>query len=230
MKKLILAAITTACAVSTFAQGTVVFNNAVSGILSTRVYGPQGPGPERFQSIIGNRSTDLPAGTASGYTGPLLGATGTPNGTNYLAQLLGAPLYNQPESSLVPAAGGTTYFRSGGAAGVVLSGGATFNNIPQNAPQGTLEMVAWDNSSGLYGTWALASTAWKQGLIAAGVSGTWNQDNFGGTQPAPNLINSTDPTQSLHTFNLYFIQVPEPTSAALLGLGAAAMLIFRRRK
>lgn len=225
MKKLILAAITTACAISTFAQGTVVFNNAVSGTLSTRVFGPQAGNPN--QSIIGNRSTDLPAGSAS-YTGVLLGATGTPNGTNFFAQLLGAPGFSQPESSLIPAVGAPTYFRSGGAAGVVLSGGATFNNILPNAPQGTLEMVAWDNTSLLYPTWAQASVAWKSGLIAAGVSGTWNQDNFGGTQPAPNLINSTDPTQSLHSFNIYF--VPEPTSAALLGLGAAAMLIFRRRK
>ena len=31
-------------------------------------------------------------------------------------------------------------------------------------------------------------------------------------------------------FNLYLVPIPEPTSFALAGLGAAALLIFRRRK
>jgi hypothetical protein len=227
MKKLILAAITTACAASAFAQGTVVFNNAVSGIISTRVYGTNASSPSVGR--IGNRTTDTPAGSTdyTGYT--LVGTTGGMSGPGTFAQLLGASGFNAAESSLLPGLG-VTSFRTGGASGVVTSTGATFSNIAPNAPAGTLEMVAWDNSSGLYPTWVQASTAWAQGLIAAGKSGTWNQDAFGGTQPAPNLINTTDPSQHVSTFNLYFQVVPEPTTAAMLGLGAAAMLIFRRRK
>jgi PEP-CTERM motif len=227
MKKLILAAITTACAASVFAQGTVVFNNRVSGTYFTHIYGALAPGST--VSRIGNGPNDTPVGATdwAGFT--LIGTTGGLNPSTTFAALLGAPGFGVAESSLVPASGGgVTSFRTGVASGQVAGTTATFGNIPQNAPQATLELVAWDNSSGLYGTWALASAAWKSGLIQAGTSGTWNQDNMGGTQPAPNLLNSTDPTQLARSFNLYF--VPEPTSAALLGLGAAAMLIFRRRK
>jgi len=229
MKKLILAAVTTACAASVFAQGTVIFNNAVSGTVSTRVFGPQAGSPN--QSIVGNRSTDLPSGSTSGYTGQLIGTTGGMAGSSVFASLLGAAGFGAAESSLLPASGGgITTFRSGGAAGVIAATTATFANIAADAPQATLEMVAWDNSTGLYPTWLQASAAWKQGLIAAGTSGTWNQNAMGGTLPAPYMVNSTDPSQHVNSFNLYTIAVPEPATAALLGLGAAGVLIFRRRK
>jgi len=39
MKKLVIAALTVTCAVSVFAQGTVVFNNRVTGTVVTHVYG-----------------------------------------------------------------------------------------------------------------------------------------------------------------------------------------------
>jgi hypothetical protein len=157
----------------------------------------------------------------------LIGTGGTPAGSNYLAQLLGAPGFGQNESSLLPGRG-VTSFRSGAGAGTVAPTTATFDNIAQNAAAATLEMVAWDNSSGLYPTWAQASVAWAQNLIAAGRSGTWNQDALGGTSPAPNMVNTVDPSQHVQSFSISII--PEPASAALLGLGAAAMLIFRRRK
>jgi hypothetical protein len=227
MKKLILAAITTACAASVFAQGTIVFNNRVLGTYVTHIYGASAATPSL--SRIGNGASDTPVGATdwAGFT--LIGTTGGLTASTTFGALLGAPGFNVAESSLVPATGGgITTFRTGTAAGQVAGTTATFNNIPQNAAQATLEFVVWDNSSGLYPSWTQASAAWKSGLIQAGTSGTWNQDNMGGTVAAPNMLNSTDPTQLARSFNLYF--VPEPTSAALLGLGAAAMMIFRRRK
>jgi hypothetical protein len=76
--------------------------------------------------------------------------------------------------------------------------------------------VAWDNSSGLYPPWTLASQAWSSGLIAAGTTGLSVLDlTFGNTY--------------VHdSFNLYFI--PEPSAFALAGLGAAALRICGRRK
>jgi hypothetical protein len=230
MKKLILAAVATTCAVSVFAQGTVIFNNAVSGQISTRVFGPNSASPTN--SYVGNRSTDLPAGSTAYPAGCLLIGTigGMTAGTTFAA-LIGADGASAPESSLLPGLGAVTTFRTGTASGVVLASTATFNNIAPASSMATLEMVAWDNSSGLYGTWAQAQVAWRAGLIAAGESGSWNQPMGGGLVTAPNMVSSVDPTQHANSFNLFTIgAVPEPTTAALLGLGGAAILIFRRRK
>jgi PEP-CTERM motif len=232
MKKLILIAFATSFGISVFAQATINFDNRVAGSIITHVYAPLPGNP--FLSRIGNGSGDLPPGSTdwAGFTA--IGASGL-NGlggaATTLTELLGAPGYNVPESGLLPGSAVTT-FRTGAAAGFVSTSAATanytFNNIPANAAQATIEMVAWDNSSGLWPTWSEASVAWRAGLIAAGTSGTWNQNNLGGTLVAPNMINTADPTQHAQSFNLYF--VPEPTTAALAGLGATALLILRRRK
>jgi hypothetical protein len=105
-----------------------------------------------------------------------------------------------------------------------LQGGvtATLSGVALDASAASVEMVAWDNSSGNYPTWAQAKPAWLAGTIAAGESGIFNLANIGGTfNTPPNLV-------GLQSFNLYL--VPEPSTFALAGLGAAALLIFRRRK
>jgi hypothetical protein len=234
MKKLILTVVAISFGISVFAQATITFNNSVAGYISTRIYAPFPGNP--YLSRIGNGSTDFPAGTTdwTGFT--KIGANGVNGqygGATTFAQLLGAAGYNVPESGLLPGSTVTT-FRTGTASGVVVnpaSAGSeyTFNNIPPAAAQSTLEMVAWDNSSGLYPSWTQASLAWHAGLIAAGTSGTWNEDYLGGGIIAPlYMVNNTDSTQSARSFNLYF--VPEPTTMALVGLGAAALLIFWHRK
>jgi hypothetical protein len=226
MKKLILAAAVTSCAVGVFAQGTVQFQNRIAGTLITHVYAPF-PGNPNF-SRTGNGATDVPVG-ATDWTGyATIGATGTGGqygGATTLTALLGGPLAT-PESSLLPGLlpqGATTTFRTGTAGGNIAGGAAaTFGNVAADAASAIFEMVAWDNSSGLYPTWASAQDAWKGGLIAAGTSPIFTLSQIGGT------TNTPPPLLGLQSFNLYFI--PEPTTAALLGLGAAGMLIFRRRK
>jgi PEP-CTERM motif len=227
MKKLIVAAITTGCAASVFAQGTVVFNNAVSGSVSTRVFGPSSV--DIRLSYVGNRATDLPAGSTFFPNCLPIGTVGGMTGSTTFAALLGANGANRPESSLLLGAGGLSSFRSGSASGVVYPSTVTFANIAEASPAATLELFVWDNSSGLYSDWTQGSAAWKAGLIVAGTSGTWTQPMGGGLVTAPNMVNPSDPTQSVRSFNLY-AWIPEPTTPALLGLGAAAMLLFRRRK
>ena len=220
MKKLILAAITLTTAVSVFAQGTVLFNNRIAGTGTTHVYGGGAP-------RTGNGPADVPAG-ATDYTGYLLiGTVGGLSASTTFAQLLGAPGLSSPEASLLPSTSPATTFRTGAAAGNVVGTTSTFNNIPQDAANGTFELVAWDNKSGLYPTWTQASAAWAAGLIAAGRSAPFNLLNIGGQVNTPPAIISSNPGEGLQSFG---IVVPEPTSFALAGLGAAALMIFRRRK
>jgi hypothetical protein len=231
MKKIILSAIALVSAAGVFAQGTVIFDNRYGG--TTHVYAPLGPGDTT--RIVGQASNDSqPAGV--NYGGRLvIGASGT--GGQYgaattLAQLLGAPGSNQPESSLLPSSGAPHTFRTGTAAGGVSGYADTFSNIPQDAPVATFEMVAWDNFSGLYPTWALASVAWNAGLIAAGKSPLFTLNNIGGQNNlSPTLFNSVlgaPGPGGVQSFNLYFI--PEPMTATLGGLGVLAFIISRRRK
>jgi hypothetical protein len=216
MKKIALMVFAFIPAASVLAQGTVIFNNRLGS--TTHVYGGGAT------TIRGNAPNDTPAGSTS-YAGlTLIGANflgGTFGASTTFAQLLAANGANQPESSLLPAAGITT-FRTGAAAGNIAQVTATLAGVPADAPVATLQMVAWDNSSGLYPTWTQASVAWLAGLINAGRSATFNVNAIGGqANPAPTLDNLT-------SFNIPLI--PEPTSFALAGLGAAALLVFRRRK
>jgi PEP-CTERM motif len=195
----------------------VAFVNRSSGG-TTHVYYTAGI----HQAIQGNGPADVPAGSTDYSGGILIGTTGSPmTAAGTYAELLGGPA-GSTESSLLPALPITT-FRTGAASGNVVLTTSTFANIPLDAASANFEMVAWDNSSGLYPTWAQASDAWSKGLIAAGRSAMFTVNSIGGVVNTPPNINPF-----VTSFNIY--TVPEPACAALLGLGAAAVLIFRRRK
>jgi hypothetical protein len=239
MKKLILAAIALTTAVGVYAQGTVQFNNRIGTVgfqQTVHVWGPSSTAPSL--RLIGLGSNDGPTagtvafGAASSMS--LIGAVGATAVGKYdmgyrttFAQLIGAPGSNVAESSLVPL-GLTTTFRSGTSLGDVASITVTLAGtppVPTDAPFATFEIAAWDNSSGAYPNWTLAKEAWLAGTIAAGTSNPFNVSAIGGGLNLPPLLNNMQPLQS---FNLYYI--PEPSTFALAGLGAAALLIFRRRK
>jgi len=220
MKKLILAAITLTSVASVFAQGTVTFNNRIAGTGTTHVY--SGPAARS-----GNTAGDVPAGSTTygaGYT--LIGTVGGMAASSTFAQLLGAPGSAAAESSLLPSSSPPTTFRTGAAAGNVVGTTSTFANIPNDAAVASFEMVVWDNSSGLYPTWAQASVAYANNLIVAGRSAEFSLNSIGGLVNTPPAIVSSNPGEGIQTFA---IGVPEPTSFALAGLGAAALLIFRRQ-
>jgi hypothetical protein len=156
--------------------------------------------------------SDMPAGTVD-YGGFMKigagGVAGQYGAAGTFAQLLSANGANQPESLLMPQSQ-TTTFRTGLGAGFVAPIiTATLNNVPPNAPVATIQMVAWDNSSGNYPTWVEALPAWRSGLIAAGKAPPVNVTDLGGevypyNQPAV-LI-------GLQSFNLFFGTPPTVVS------------------
>ncbi len=218
MKKLILTTLTVVCSLGVFAQGTVVFNNRVSGAVITHVYfgGYYAP-------IVANGSNDysdttMTPGTfnwsATGYQLVM--------GSTWCAQLLAAPGANQPVSALIPASPVTTFRTTSGEAGWVVPVTATLNGVPADMSVATIEMVAWDNSSGLYPTWTEARLGLLSGQNAAGWGNLFNVYNIGGIGNPPAYL------YGLESFNI--IGVPEPSMFALAALGGAALLTACRLK
>jgi len=214
MKKLVLGLIALTAAASVFAQGTVVFNNRVVGTIVTKVYAPQTA--DKYTQVVGNTAADTPVGTQV-YTGAPLAGTG------WTAQLWAAPGAGAAEGSLVAATPSTT-FRTGAGAGWVAGTTANLGNVAGDAAAATLQLRVFPAT---FATWAAAEAAWNTdatSTIFIGKSPMFNVSNIGGTvNQAPNLV-------GLQSFSLVaHAVVPEPSTFALLGLGALGMMIFRRK-
>jgi len=248
MKKLILAAFALTAAGSVFAQGTLAltFKYASGNLQTIHIWGPSSTAPTL--SLVGLGANDLPTSGAVPFAtdGMALvgnGQTAVGNGqflmgyATTLFSLLGvdAPTTAlMPVSSLVPV-GQTSTFRSGTSIGSVASVTDTLSISPGYSGPGnpitsgggfaSFEIVMWDDASGLYSNWTLASAAWLSGKIAGYESTEFQVSAIGGGLNLPPYLNNMTSFQSA---NLYY--VPEPSMFALAGLGAATLLIFRRRK
>ena len=135
----------------------------------------------------------------------------------------------QSIGSLVPIAAAKAVFIGGAtttAAGApnvdgsgLWQGPVTDTGLAQGAA--TIQVRAWYDPN--------HNTSFGQAL-AAGVNGgksaLYNITLVGNTDPT---INSLD-TVGMAPFNVGILSCPEPSTFALAGLGAAALLFFRRRK
>jgi hypothetical protein len=216
MKKYIIALVALSAAASVLAQGTVTFNNRIAGTLITHVYMPEAVNPD--VQVTGNAANDTPS-AATAYTGALV------SGADWTAQLWAAPGNDAAEGSL-QAATPTTTFRTGGAAGNVAAPAtaATLAGVPKDAAAATIQLRVYPSS---YADWAAAEAAWMADAtqtIFIGKSPMFNLAAIGGDfNTPPNLI-------GLQSFSLVANSViPEPSTFALLGLGALGMMIFRRK-
>ena len=207
MKKIIVSTLLAMATVASFAQGSISVGN---GINTTRfpIYGPQ-VGSETIQTV-GSSSLSAPAGTTV-YTGGLL------SGTRYKIEFWAGPSSATDFSGLTLIT--TTTFRTASGAATSLPNGLTqtvLGSVPGVVAdaQARLGVRVWDTLS-------------EQGGAGYGFAG------IRGQSPALSLSSglggglTTPPSWVGQSFSLTV--VPEPTSMALAGIGAASLLIFRRR-
>lgn len=189
-------------------QGTVLFNNRITGTLVTHVYGPE-PG---FGMPRGNTSVDTPAGSTV-YTGNLL------SGSGWTAQLWSAPGTTANLADMVVSIGGTSTFRTGTAAGNWAPTIATLANVPADAASAVLLVRVFPTS---YGTWGNAFAAYQSGDPNAqvGDSGMFVVNGIGGQ------FNSPPALIGLTSFSIAII--PEPTAMTLLSLNG--IYLWRQRR
>jgi hypothetical protein len=215
MKKLLGIMTITALAASAFAQGTVSIGNQTglvkqwtSASDSTLMNVAKGSGwVELIAAPKGTSLTPL-------YTGPTTGFN-----YNTLAAFLTAnPGWAVPINTTANPG------PIGLGAGIFSNGNATINNITAGA-QADYIILGWTGTSA---TVDEAITAWKAGTAMFGESAiaTTATADPGATPPGvPVFLRPTFAGMTLSP-----IGVPEPSTFALAGLGAAAMLILRRRK
>ncbi len=231
MKKILLTALVGSLTVAAFAQGTVAFgpNNSVTTPFQTNGLG------------IGLASGNIGNSTSQSYDLELLTAASTdaiPLGFS------GGALTGGWSDTGASGTGAAT--KTGG----VTGGGAVSFWAPGS--QQLFQLVAW---SANLGTWAqvqadlsgatFTGSNWFGGGF---LSATWTGNAFVGLSAVGNLP-AGGGTASLPVYNLFgtatgtagtpiitatelygVMQVPEPTTFALMGLGASALMIFRRRK
>ena len=213
MKQALLTALMgTSLAVSAMAQGTLNFDNFVDPIASKPIYGPDPNATFYGEQQIGQSPDGTPPGTTV-YPGPLLQ---DPTGTRYVAQLWAGPAGAVDSTLLVFQTSSPFAYQSAGNAfpagifaevdGVVITGVAPGNSA-------TLQIRIVDT----------------QNTVNSGASFLFSSGPLGGNSPGgPILPPDTAAQPGFTSFSLPWI--PEPGTWALSGLGAALLLIYRRRR
>ena len=212
MKKYLVTLAITALATSAFAQGTVVFNNNSSGLVKqwtsasdhTLISVPKlGGSVQLFAASAGVSLNPLGAVGAGGYSA---------NYANLAAFLAANTGWSAiATTGILPIAAG----QYNGGTQTIGSGGAGAN--------AQYFVVGWTGAFANYD----AAMAAGSGFI--GVSSVFTTTTGNPTTIPPGTattLSSTFTGMTLATVT----SVPEPSTFALAGLGAAALLIFRRRK
>jgi hypothetical protein len=212
MKKLILASIALTCAAgAAFGQGAIAWGNN-PGSFRAPIYGVDPGSPAA--SVSGQSALGTPTG-ATAYGGLLLQGTGFT-----FAIYTGGSSATSNQLTLLA----STTFRTGTATGLprgLVNGGTVTVPGADVNTSAHYQIRVWDNAGGTLLDWASALAS----STALGYTPVLSSAPLGGSLSDGSIINT--PSDTFTSFSLY--SVPEPASFALAGLGAAAMLIFRRR-
>jgi hypothetical protein len=205
MKKLVLTVAASLACVAAFAQGKIAFAN---DSLHLVYYGPSAG------SLAGSgvTSSNMPVGVT--LVADLYGGTSTSSLT----------LQTTTTFSVTAGRFATVNFTtpSAGPAGAAEFFQVQIRNNAFQTEAASEAAGSWGGHSGIFSTVSGASLAYSSIVNPnAPASSTWGIGNFdmGAATGLPGALGAIS-VQS----------IPEPTSFALAGLGAAAMLIFRRRK
>jgi len=220
MKKLLTIAALAGVAYVSYGQGYVTWNNSSSTRVSvnTSTYGtsggtvtttPASPGSVFYYALFVAPSTDTtvpgPTGdpTLDGFVFTGIYATNTSAG-----RLAGEPTFSDGSIQINPPPG---------------------NQYPA-ASTANFAIVGW--SANIGATWAAAEPFFN------GAFGTTGEYAGGANTIATEVALANPPgpytdvmggSPSIGGFTLYQVPIPEPATFALCGLGAAALVIFRRR-
>jgi len=229
MKKLLLTLTATLVCAGAFAQGKLAFQLNTTGIIYFTTDKTQ---------LVPADSAKVVAGYALAGSGAYVGTAG-PSVPGTVASLTGTP------SFIVALYGGTTAgsltlqttttIATYGAEGTLIAANSTFPTLPAGTAA-FFQIEVYDSRA------ASAPAAWSAGFEYAGESAIFT------AVPQPSSYNNIYQTATpvLSTIGngqqtiadypgakgliALYAEVPEPASFALAGLGAAALLIFRRRK
>jgi hypothetical protein len=243
MKKLIISLSAWVMTSAGFAQGLVnVGNNASTDIYTLNGNGiytaTAGSAAASFDYELLTAPSTLPTGPLAGYAVPggglqaLLSGPWSDTGLTFHNSAL-AGRVSGPDGLVVsnwPSAAAQDFIVVGWSANL-----GTWNNVAADLQGATLQQfgngLTWGGPNIDYGIFGRTNFG-VGGYIGATVVGDVLSGEAG-TGAGPNIFGtvSTGASPINMTTALYpIILIPEPTTFALLGLGAASMLIFRRRK
>lgn len=222
MKKNLLVIAGLLCATAgAFAQGSVQFNNRVTGTSTAAVvapiYGvdPANPTVAKHGNAATGPTTPIPQGTQTYGGSPLVG-------TGFTASIWARPAgssgaFVQAATAFFRATTSSTLFGSW----LTPNAAVVLPNVPSDpAVRAEILIRVWDNQNGTVTAW---DTAVQRGNVAVGESLPFvvsDQLGNGGLVLSPTL-------RGLESFNL---TVPEPSVIALGVLGAGCLFMLRRRK
>lgn len=236
MKKLATIIALAAGIIMSNAQGTIsVYNLNANYLIRTN------SGLSHFSGgstvTEGAGSSGLAGTAANGYYYALLVAPYTGSYDNSVLELSGANFANFTLGMMA-----TNFGVAGGIRGNGGSAGAAVANW--GSPTGASYDTGSQDYYFLVGWSANLGTTWAQ-VLAQAISGSWVANGFFGVSSlaygysgggpnslvAPNIFGTGVNANGLTSgFTLYSVVVPEPTTFALAGLGAVALLGLRRRK